>query len=183
MRFGNARAQPVAPQPSSAALDEVAARLHKPLLAYFARRTRTREDAEDLTQEVFVRLSRQEDLGVIANLESFVFSIAANLLTDFYRRTPRRAVERSIDVADLEIAASEPDASRVVEDRQNLDVLMRAIKALPERRRAVFVMHRFEGMSHPAIASSLGISVSGVEKHIAAAIVQLAAAIGTGRDV
>ncbi|MGC1303452.1 MAG: sigma-70 family RNA polymerase sigma factor [Caulobacteraceae bacterium] len=167
---------------TSPAIDDLVARLRQPLFKYFARRTRVREDAEDLTQEVFVRLSRRNDLGDIGNLESFVFSIAANLLTDFYRQAPRRAIERPIDVQDLDIAANEPDPSRVVEDRQHLDVLLRAIRTLPARRRAVFVMHRFESMSHSAIASSLGISVSAVEKHIAAAVAHLSAQVG-GADV
>jgi len=152
---------------------EIVARLSKPLLSYFARRTRRREDAEDLTQEVFVRLSRRSDLRDIQNLESFVFSTAANLLTDFYRKAPRRALERSLDESDLDIAALEPGPGKALEDRQQLNVLLSAIGDLPPKCRAVFVMHRFNEMSHAAIAREFGISVSAVEKHIATAVAQL----------
>jgi RNA polymerase sigma factor (sigma-70 family) len=168
--------------PVGGGMDDRMVRLRKPLYRYFLRRTNIKEDAEDLTQEVFVRLSRQGDLQAVGNVAAFVFSIAANLLTDFYRQAPRKSAERPINGQDLEIADDKPEPSRVIENRQHLEVLLSAIKSLPPRRRAVFVMHRFEGMSHSAIAAALGISISGVEKHIAAAVVHLATQAGGSQD-
>src|ERR1700744_3436081 len=60
-----------------------------PLLAYFVRRVYDRHEAEDLTQEVFVRLLHQHDIDPV-RAKSYVFTIAANLLRDRLRRAATR---------------------------------------------------------------------------------------------
>ncbi len=153
--------------------DALAPRFRLPLLRFFERRVKSREDAEELTQEVFVRLLRRPDIEHVANIEGFVFITAANLLKDYYRGRTRRGASRteSIDGVDLESPA--PNPRKIVEDRAELRVLLKAIEELSPKCRAVFVLHRLEEIPHAEIARRMGISVSMVEKHIAAALVQL----------
>lgn len=156
-----------------AGADALALRFRLPLLRFFERRVQSREDAEELTQEVFVRLLRRTDIVHVANLEGFVFVTAANLLKDFYRGRARRGASKTDSIDDVDLASPHPDPSNVVEDRAELRVLLRAIEELSPKCRAVFVMHRLEEVPHAAIARRMGISVSMVEKHVAAALVQL----------
>lgn len=148
-------------------------RFRAPLVRYFERRVGVREDAEELAQETFIRLFRNVALHEIRYIEGFVFITAANLLTDFYRKADRR---RRIEGASLE-GVDAPNAAdnpqRILEGRAELNVLLNAVKDLPPKCRAVFVLHRFEGVAHSEIARRLGISVSMVEKHIAAALIRL----------
>ncbi|MDO5977503.1 sigma-70 family RNA polymerase sigma factor [Flavivirga spongiicola] len=59
--------------------------LYNPLLGYVKKRVRNLEDAEDLTQDVFLKLSKSNNNGV-DNLKSWVYTIAKNTITDYYRK-------------------------------------------------------------------------------------------------
>jgi RNA polymerase sigma-70 factor (ECF subfamily) len=147
------------------------ARFRAPLLRYFQRRVRGPEDAEELTQEVFVRLLRRPSADPVESLEGFVFITAGNLLKDYYRARSRRRDTQSLDGLELGSPALNP--AKEVEDSQAVGVLLGAIQALPPKCRAVFVMHRFDEVPHTEIARRLGITVSMVEKHIATALKHL----------
>lgn len=153
-------------------MESLAARFRAPLLRYFERRVRTQEDAEELTQEVFIRLLRRPTDDQIDNIEGFVFITAANLLKDHYRSRSRRRDTQSIHGLEFESLAQDPaqDPAKQVEGRAQIGVLVEAIKALPPKCRAVFVMHRLDEVPHTEIARRLGITVSMVEKHIATAM-------------
>jgi RNA polymerase sigma-70 factor (ECF subfamily) len=62
---------------------------------------------------------------------------------------------------------------QICEAKSELSFLSDAIRSLPPKCQAVFVMHRLEGVPHTEIASRLGITVSAVEKHIASAMLKL----------
>ncbi|WP_176489027.1 RNA polymerase sigma factor [Rhizorhabdus dicambivorans] len=155
----------------SARIEALAEQFHTPLKTYFERRARTPEDAEDLTQEVFVRLLHRSGADEIDNVASFIFVTAANLLKDYYRSHARRGQMQSTE--GLDFVSLAPNPAQQAEGKAEIGVLLKAIQALPPKCRAVFVMHRFDELRHTEIARRLGISVSMVEKHIAAAIRQL----------
>jgi RNA polymerase sigma-70 factor (ECF subfamily) len=68
----------------------------------------------------------------------------------------------------------EPSPEQTVDGRQRVARLAQLIKAMPEQRRRVFVMHKLEGLSYGEVAENLGISRSAVEKHMMAALRQIA---------
>jgi RNA polymerase sigma factor (sigma-70 family) len=63
---------------------------------------------------------------------------------------------------------------RVLEGRQSLASVLRALDELDERTRDAFILHRLEGMRHSEIADLYGVSVSSIEKYIIKAIAHLA---------
>lgn len=154
-------------------LQALAQRFRAPLLRYFRRGVRVPEDAEDLTQEVFVRLLRRPYLDQVENIEGFLFVTAANLLKDYYRAQARHGGGKVTSIENIEIETSEPNPGRTIEDRDEIGVLLGAIEELPPKCRAVFVLFRFEEVPQAEIARRMGITVSMVEKHIAAALVAL----------
>ncbi|MEH3106874.1 MAG: sigma-70 family RNA polymerase sigma factor [Sphingomonas fennica] len=149
--------------------DDLAALL-PPLRAYIAKRA-PGPDAEDLVQEVMLRL-HQRGTGdePIANVQGYLFRTAASVLADHARRrTVRRAgAHDSLEDHAHPVEGLTPD--RVLEGRETLDRLIAAIAKLDEGTRNVFVLHRFEEMTYPAIARHLGVSVSTVEKRIMKAL-------------
>jgi RNA polymerase sigma factor (sigma-70 family) len=157
----------------SARFAELDRRFRVPLLAYFGRRVRDIEDAEELTQETFLRLLRRIDLDDVDNIEGFVFITAANLLKDFYRTRSRRSASSHAPIDSLPIASADRNPGEIIEDRDELGVLLTAIEDLPPKCRAVFILHRFDEVPQAEIARRLNITVSMVEKHIAAALIQL----------
>src|SRR5687767_15957115 len=94
--------------------EQLAARFRAPLMAFFLRRIKDRVQAEDLTQEVFLRVIQAARENTIENAESFVFRVANNLLHD-QRRTQVRAHNPSFIPIDEAVAAELEHA--LVEDR------------------------------------------------------------------
>ena len=161
------------------------ARYRTPLMNYFLRRVRDRAEAEDLTQEVFLRIVRRPDPAPLENAEVFLFSIAANLLRDRARRavSHRRADHRSLDDPgdDLSqspslIEARAPD--RVLMSQESLGEVLRALDELGERTRDIFILYKLEKMKHREIGALYGLSASAVEKYVSKATAHLAARFG-----
>ena len=154
-------------------LRQVSERYRQPLTAYFQRRVHSRIEAEDLTQEVFLRLVRRLDLDTIENPEAFVFQTAMNLLRDRSRRGKTQLSHLS-DLAHRERSIEELSPERVFDSRQSLNLVLGVLEELDERSRDAFILHRLEGMKHAEIASLYGVSVSSVEKYIIKALALLA---------
>jgi RNA polymerase sigma-70 factor (ECF subfamily) len=161
----------------SGALEALFARYRGALYAYFLRRTRHAADAEDLAQDVFVRLSRLDPAVEMRDAEGFLFRIATNLLRDRARRhRVRHAVLEPL--TDIDAADTEPDAERVLQARCELQEVMTLLDSLSERTRHIFILRRFEQMKCQAIADHYGISVNAVEQHIRKALARLSQAMG-----
>lgn len=164
--------------PGAAAAREVFDRYRPALYAYFLRRTRHQADAEDLTHDVFLRLSRLDPGTEIHNFEAFIFQTAANLLRDRARRDRAHAAFTGLLPADSEPVTGEPGPERVLEAKVELKRVMDALSHLSEKTRHIFILRRLEQMSCADIASFYGISVSAVEQHITRALAHLAKTIG-----
>ena len=153
-------------------LRQISERYRQPLNAYFSRRVGSRNEAEDLTQEVFLRLVRRLDIETIENPEAFVFQTAVNLLRDRSRRGKTQH-SHLVDLAHQH-AVEELSPERLFDSRQSLTMVLSVLEQLDERSRDAFILHRLEGMKHAEIANLFGVSVSSVEKYIIKALALLA---------
>lgn len=155
-----------------ATFDAMVRRMRPALLRFFGRRTGSTAIAEELTQDLFLRLLRRPDLFELENVEGYIFEAASNLARD---RARREAVRGGVHV-ELEaetLGLDEPDPEQVVDGRKRLEAVLAAVEALPPRARDVFVLRRFESLSYAQIAVRLGISISAVEKRMAKALGEL----------
>ncbi len=135
------------------------------LMAFFVRRIQNPAEAEDLTQEVLVRLMEFSS-DEVANPEAYIFRIAANLVRDRYRRIQVRDSWRT-DVAHRdEGAADYVDPLRLLEGREAVGQVSKALAELPPRSREILLLFRLERMRKREIAEMYGISISGIDKHI-----------------
>lgn len=89
-----------------------------------------------LTQEVYLRLARQPDVGTIRSARAFVFATATNLLRDRFRRKLTRGHEQNVEAEAAEIPSESADPQTEVECTQQLNLAMLAIRSLkPATRR------------------------------------------------
>lgn len=153
-------------------LEQLAQRYRYPLIAFFARRVRSSAEAEDLTQEVFLRMVRRLGEGGVDNVEAFLFRTAVNLLRDRSRRGKTLA-SREVDFAQRLGDVDDLSPERLFDSRQSLSQVVAVLAELDERTRDAFILHRLEGMKHAQIAEVLGVSVSSVEKYIVKALALL----------
>ena len=167
-------------------LSELDARFRTPLMTFFLRRVGNRQDAEDLTQETFVRLLGSSSFETAGEAPGYVFRVAANLLRDRRRRSAVRKQkpfsaygdELVEYIANRIVEGREPE--RVLIGREGLAEVGRILDGLEERTRNIFILYRLEGMKQREIAALLGLAVSTVERHCMIALATLAAQFGKG---
>lgn len=142
------------------------------LRRYFAKRAGGLE-ADDLVQEVFVRLHARAAGGQVDNVERYLFAIANNVLVSRHRHDAARVWSRQNPLTEAAMPVEDLTPERVVIGRQEYERMIEALRRVPPRAREAFIFHRFEEMTYPVIASRMGISVNGVEKLIKRALAQL----------
>jgi RNA polymerase sigma factor (sigma-70 family) len=156
--------------PPSATLAEAYARRRKRLALFFQRRTGSAEDAEDLLQELWIRISEGGDGTQPEDPDSWLQKVAINLALNWLRQHRFRsqymmATEEEVDALD-----DAPGADRQTQARQSLAVLRELIDELSPKRRRAFLLYRGEGLSLNETAEQMGVSRSTARKQIAAAI-------------
>lgn len=153
-------------------------------MSFFLRRVGNRADAEDMTQQVFVRILASDDAARIEEPEAFVFTVATNLLRDRARNIGRRGGGVvPLDQAMVDEVAREfmEDRSpeRVILGRESLADVLQALDELGQRTRDIFILFRLENMKQKEIAAIYGISQSTVEKQVMRATLHLSLRFGS----
>jgi RNA polymerase sigma factor (sigma-70 family) len=143
------------------------------LRRYFTKRAGA-ADADDLVQEVFVRLHARAAGGQVDNVERYLFTVANHVLISRHRHDSARPWSRQSQLLDTMAPVEDVTPERVLIGRQEYQRMIEALRKLPPRAREAFIFHRFEEMSHPAIARRMGISVIAVRKLISRAMARIA---------
>lgn len=151
----------------SAELRVLSEKARTPLRRYFERRIRGRGDvdAEDLVQEVFLRIARAKSAEAIENIDGYVCRIAANLARDYVRR---RAVRKDDIVIDMDGLASEQDFTpeRILLGRDTVRQVVCLLDELPSKTKKIFLLYHAEVMPQLQIARMMQMPISTVEKHM-----------------
>jgi len=133
-------------------------------LAY--RLTGNPHDAEDLTQDVFVRVFRSLSSYTPGTFEGWLHRITTNLFLDRVRRKQRIRFDGLADDAAERLPGREPGPAQVYDDTHFDDDVQRALDALPPDFRAAVVLCDIEGLSYEEIAATLGIKLGTVRSRI-----------------
>jgi len=144
-------------------------------LAY--RLTGNSHDAEDLTQEVFVRVFRSLSSYTPGTFEGWLHRITTNLFLDLVRRRQRIRFEGLADDAHERLAGREPSPAQSFDDRHLDGDIEAALAALPPDFRAAVVLCDIEGLSYEEIAATLGVKLGTVRSRIHRGRAQLRAAL------
>jgi len=141
------------------------------------RLTGNSHDAEDLTQEVFVRVFRSLPSYTPGTFEGWLHRITTNLFLDMTRRRQRIRFEGLGEETAARLRGAEPTPSQAFDDR-HLDVdIAAALAGLPPEYRAAVVLCDIEGLSYEEIADVLGVKLGTVRSRIHRGRAQLRAAL------
>lgn len=164
--------------PPSPTLRAAYARRQARLRAFFLRRTGSPEAAEDLVQELWLRIAKDADETGFENPDSWLQRVAINLALNWLRQNRFQAqyIAHADDGADAVDDAPGPD--RQAQARQGLDFLRDLLDELSPRRRRAFLLYRGEGLSLNETAQQMGVSSSTAKKQIAAAVAFLRERMG-----
>lgn len=140
--------------------DQVWSHFSARLLAFIRSRVEDEAAAEDILQEVFLRIhTHMGTLNDSARLESWIYQIARNTVIDHYRR--RRETDQISESVGDEGGLTEPDSA------ETLAASMREmVEALPEPYRQALMLTEYEGLSQVDLATRLGISLSGAKSRV-----------------
>ena len=156
---------------------EVLVRRHRDRIFRIALRVLgDRSDAEDVAQEVVIQL--WTGLAAFAGTSAFttwLYRVVVNRCLDLRRR--RNSTTGTVPGPDEPGHPVEPAVERRVADRLRLDAATRAVSALPDEQRVVFVLHQMEGLSYREVATVLRISEPSVRGRLARARATLTRAL------
>jgi RNA polymerase sigma factor (sigma-70 family) len=141
------------------------------LLLFLAARTRCMATAEDLLQDLYLKVAGvQADEAAVRAPSALLYRMAANLLVD-HVRSAQRSSRRS---ADWRRETGEVPADEAVIARERVRQLAEAVETLPPQMGRAFRLHKLEGRSQKETAEAMGVSVKMIEQHIQSAIRHLA---------
>ena len=182
------------------AFSQLVARHERPLWNFLRRFVQEPAVAEDLLQEVFLRVVRSAgEWQPSAKFSTWLYTIARNLCTDAARRASLRRASsldgaasgaggggdgedgsgpRRIDT----VVGGDPGGERALQDREIAQRIEQAVRALPDAQREVFLMREVMDMSFAEIASAVGASEPTVKSRMRYALTRLREALAELRD-
>ena len=152
-----------------AGYDFLVRKYRKPIINFMYRMTRNQSIAEELAQEVFLRVYRsRETYRAEARFSTWLYRIATNLGVNQARDTrhERMASTVYLDEPDAEtgttpdVADSTPDVEAKIMREERMAAIREHVMALPDRQKMAVLMHKYEGMDYGQIGEVLKLSES-----------------------
>lgn len=142
---------------------------HRDAVRFASRLVGNRDSGEEVVQDAYLKLAGRQSTTPVEHPRSYLFTATRHAAIDFTDRQ-RREWLRRVDFESLDEASLADNSAERMGMQRDLAKLAVYLNALPAPCRQAFVMNKLQGYSHPEIASSLGVSVSMVEKHIVRAL-------------
>lgn len=142
------------------------------LTRFVERRVRTRADAQDLAQEVYLRLLRANQIDLIEQPQAYLYRVASNVAVE-WRMRARESKPHSADELGLLLETRTPELH--LDEAQDQARFSAALDSLDLMVRAVIFLKLREGMSNDEIAQHLGITKRMVRRHLVSGYAELRA--------
>jgi RNA polymerase sigma-70 factor (ECF subfamily) len=146
-------------------------RYHKKIFNFLARMTMDRELAEDLTQNVFLRMIKYRNSykdGL--KFQSWIYQVARNVFSDHYQAHKNKYAD-FVDVEKVSDYMPDEEESHSMEEKERL--LHRSLNRLPEEQRELLVLTRFQHMKYEEVAQIMDTSVANIKVKVHRAIAKL----------
>jgi len=149
------------------------------LKRFLTARLRSESTAEDILQDMYLKLERAEISAPVENMSAFLYRTANNLAFDHRKANARRKVrdeawsEGTVTMAGIEAIHDAPDAEESLDARRMLKKVMAAAEELPPQCRQVFKACKLKGMTYKDAAAHFGVSTGTIEKHVSKALKHL----------
>jgi RNA polymerase sigma-70 factor (ECF subfamily) len=151
------------------AFDYLVQKYRRPMISFMYRMAHNAAVAEDLAQEVFLRVYRsRQNYEANAKFTTWLYRIATNLAVNHARDTLHERPENSVSLDEvdentgmtMDIPAAIPTVEESIVRRERLHAIRQRVQALPERQKMAVVMHKYQQMDYKQIAEVLKLSES-----------------------
>ena len=166
-------------------LDEVGEQFEtyrRDILTFLRRRVRSPEQAEDLLQQVFLKVMQRSDLSEIRNPEAYLRATARHVLADFYRSQNARDKGVVLEFQDFRHSDDTWSPGNSLQSGEFFDRLAAVLDSLSSQVQKAFVLSRVYGYTYSEVGQALSISPRTVEKHVAKAVARCVASELNARD-
>jgi len=155
---------------NNASFETLMHKYYPKVLNFIYRFVTSRESAEDLTQDVFIRVYKNRATYTPqAKFQTWIYTIAKNAaLNELRRRKPLWSLDALVSTQDGAVARQVEDRKRrnpheEVRQKEEQDAVLKAIAGLPESQRLAVILRRYDGFSYEEIAVTLNCSVPAVK--------------------
>ena len=151
------------------AFEYLVQKYRRPMVSFMYRMLHNSAAAEDLAQEVFLRVYRsRESYEASAKFTTWLYRIATNLAMNHARDTRHERPESTVSLdepnddtgATIDVADGSLSAEELIVRRERMAAIRKRVQALPERQRSAVIMHKFQQMDYRQIADVLKLSES-----------------------
>ena len=151
------------------AFDYLVEKYRRPMISFMYRMTHNQAVAEELAQEVFLRVYRsRQGYAASAKFTTWLYRIATNLAVNHARDTKHERPENTVNIDEpdtetgltVDVVDGSLNAEQVILRRERMDAIRRQVEALPERQRMAVIMHKYQNMDYKQIAAVLKLSES-----------------------
>jgi RNA polymerase sigma-70 factor, ECF subfamily len=158
-------------------------RYSKRLYGFVLRYIKQKEDAEEIVQEVFVKIwETRNKIDAYSSFEAFLFTIAYNTTISLLRKRTNEKIYLE-HLKSLQQCANAPDLIDEIQFNELNDRVQSMLNELTPRQKEIFQLSREEGLTHDEIAKKLDISVNTVKKHMTNTLSFLKQQIDTGLTI
>jgi len=159
------------------AFETVVAAHHGEIRRYVARVTGRASDADDLSQETFVRAYRAwRSLPPDANVRAWLFAIATNLCRNHFRAEKRRSKAHA-GMRDVRLGTTSDDPEDEARFNQARTVIEAIVARLPRKQQTAFILRKIHDLDYDAIARSLECSAESARAHVFQAVRKIRVAL------
>ena len=147
----------------------LAVKYHRPIFHFLFRMVRNQAIAEELAQEVFLRVYRsRQSYRAEAKFSTWLYRIATNLAVNYARDTKHERAAHNVYLdapdeqtgATPDVANAEPSVEQNLLHEERMKAIRTQVMALPERQRMAVLMHKYQGMDYREIGAVLRLSES-----------------------
>lgn len=151
------------------AFDYLVEKYRRQMVSFMHRMTRNQAVAEELAQEVFLRVYRsRQSYAASAKFTTWLYRIATNLAVNHARDTKHERPENAVNLDEpnadtgmtMDVADGSLNAEQTILRKERLAAIRRQVEALPERQRTAVIMHKYQNMDYKQIAAVLKLSES-----------------------
>jgi RNA polymerase sigma-70 factor, ECF subfamily len=156
----------------SSAFEYLVQKYRRPMLSFMYRMAHNPAVAEDLAQEVFLRVYRsREKYEASAKFTTWLYRIASNLAVNHARDTRHQRPETTVSLDEpeketgltMDLPDTSPTAEEAIVRRERLAAIRQRVEALPERQKMALIMHKYQQMDYRQIAQVLKLSESAIK--------------------
>lgn len=165
------------------AFQQIYAGFYKRLYQFALAIVKTRETAEEIVEDVFIRIwQKRQDISSIRNLRVYLYTATKNASLNYLSRKARASVTEPFDHIHVELSETALTPEQILITTEIHLKILKTVEALPPRCKMIFKLVREDELQYKEIAEILNISINTIDAQMAIAVKRITLAIETEFD-